>query len=133
MWNDIFLTIASSGINDSRFSSLNFSLCTTKEVERVMRFLDRKERIRTNAASVSTAKLALVVIQALSDRKNSAALPKLDDFLPFSVKDLQEEQEATMTASTAIVVKRLMKTGRLPIRIVAAMADELKKFASQQD
>lgn len=133
MWNDIFLTIASSGINDSRFSSLNFSLCTTKEVERVMRFLDRKERIRTNAASVSTAKLALVVIQALSDRKNSAALPKLDDFLPFSVKDLQEEQEATMTASTARIVKRLMKAGRLPIRIVVAMADELKKFASQQD
>lgn len=96
-----------------------------------MRFLDKRQRMKANALSVSTAKLCMVVIGALSSKKGN--MPKLDEFLPYSVKDLQDEEEGSMTSSTAAVVKRLMKAGRLPVRIAAAMAEQIKKFSSQQD
>lgn len=95
----------------------------------LQRFLDRHRRIQTNAESVATAKLCMVVIGALAGKSGSQA--KLEQFLPYDVKELERDADDGMTEGTARVVQRLIRTRRLPVKITAMLADELRNYATQ--
>lgn len=94
----------------------------------LQRFLDRHRRIQTNAESVATAKLCMVVIGALAGKSGSQA--KLEQFLPYDVKELERDADDGMTEGTARVVQRLIRTRRLPVKITAMLADELRNYAT---
>lgn len=121
----------SSGFNDPRFQSDRFSLLTVAEVQEAIRFVEKQNRMKSNIASVSVAKLCMVVGGALGGKQASQKL-KLEDFLPYPLKDPEEEREASMTPRTAEIAKRLIKAGILPLSVVSVIATELKKFSTSQ-
>lgn len=127
----MFWTIASSGITDGRYSAANFSRCTVAEVVALQQFIDRQKRIQVNAESITTARLCLVVIGALSGK--NASPPRLEHFLPYDVKDLAREPEAAMTPATARVAQRLIRARKLPLNVVSVLAEELKRFSEPAD
>lgn len=74
---------------------------------------------RTNAASVTTAKLAMVVCSALGGKGNRA---KLDQFLPFEINNGPE----LMKQSTKEALQWALKHETLPPAIVGMIGAELR-------
>ena len=73
----------------------------------------------------------MVVAGALGGKQASQKM-KLEDFLPYPLRDPEEEREASMTPKTAETARRLIKAGILPLRVVSVIATELKKFSPSQ-
>lgn len=73
---------------------------------------------RTNAASVSTAKLAMVVMSALGAKGNKN---KLDHFLPYEL----DSGASSMKASTKAALEWALKNERMPAAIVGMIGAEL--------
>ena len=74
---------------------------------------------RTNAASVSTAKLAMVVCSALGGKGNRT---KLDQFLPFEL----ENSNSGLKQSTKDAMQWALKNEKLPPVIVGMIGAELR-------
>ena len=73
---------------------------------------------RTNAASISTAKLAMVVMGALGTKGNKV---KLDQFLPYELDD----SFSTMKPSTREALEWALKNEKMPPAIVGMIGAEL--------
>lgn len=73
---------------------------------------------RTNASSVATAKLAVIVTSALGGAANAV---KLDNFLPFEI----DKGEYGMKQSTKDALKWALKHEKLPPAIVGMIGAEL--------
>ena len=74
---------------------------------------------RTNASSVSTAKLAMVVCSALGGKGNRT---KLDQFLPFELNDGAE----SIKQSTKEALQWALKNEKMPPAIIGMIGAELR-------
>lgn len=74
---------------------------------------------RTNAASVSTAKLAMVVCSALGGKGNST---KLDQFLPFEL----DNGNSSLKQSTRDALQWALKNEKMPPAVVGMIGAELR-------
>jgi hypothetical protein len=86
----------------------------------LLEFVYEEEKRRANIASISTAKLALVVVnvaQALAGSKKEAKLT-LDELLPFV---LNEEVAAKQT-ETEEILNKVIRERKLPVHVVAALS-----------
>jgi hypothetical protein len=120
-WNTIYFRIASSSFKDDRWNAENFSKQKVSDMVRVLKWLESHEINHFNAASITTAKLATVVVSALGGKKSKV---KAEDFLPFDTRRIKKD--TGISDATLLVMKKLLKTRRLDGRVVALLAEELK-------
>jgi len=99
-----------------------------KDVIAALKFLERHDHLQYNLNSLSVAKMATMVAQALGGKKISVTP---DDFLPFDTRKLKKE--TGISDESVVVLKRLMKTKRMDPRIVSMLADELKSASMRAD
>lgn len=97
------------------------------DVVAALKFAETHDITQYNIHSITTAKLATVVLGGLAGKKAKATA---EDFLPFDTRKLKKENG--LTEESLEVFKKLMKTRRLDGRLLALMADELKN-ASMRD
>lgn len=81
-----------------------------------------------NARSMSTAKLCMVVMGAVSGKNINATV---DDFLPFDTRKIKKENG--ITNETLQVLRRLMNKQRLDGRLLALLADDLKAASNREE
>ena len=87
----------------------------------VLKFLEKHDINKFNISSLSTAKLATVVVGAVAGKKASVTA---DDFLPFDTRKMSKQ--AGISVSSVITLQNLMKTRKMDARVVAMLAEELK-------
>ncbi len=73
---------------------------------------------RTNAASISTAKLAMVVMSGLGAKANKN---KLDHFLPYEI----DNGSSSMKSSTKAALEWALKNEKMPAAIIGMIGAEL--------
>lgn len=105
-------------LTDPLFQASNFARLPVKLIADVLEKSYRTLHARTNAASVSTAKLAMVVMGALGGKTNRA---KLDHFLPYELDD----GTSTLKPSTKEALEWALKHEKLPSAIVGMIGAEL--------
>lgn len=120
-WNEIYLTLVCSDLHDPRFYADLFGEQPTRHIFRALEFALERERERTNAQSVSTARLGQVVQVAASMGKAKA---KMADFLPYEMK--RPSKEPRISAEAAQTIRRLIKTREVPISVAAVLVEDLK-------
>lgn len=73
----------------------------------------------SNYNSLSTARLASIVVSVangLAGSKNNKPIP-IDDLLPFAI----DEKAFRTNQVTVDILHKLVKTGRIPVHVVAAL------------
>ncbi len=91
-----------------------------KEVYTILEFVYEEEKRHANITSISTAKLALIVVQvaqAMSGSKKDSKL-SMDDMLPFALN----EEQSTTQSETQELISKLTRQGRIPIHVIAALS-----------
>lgn len=99
-----------------------------KDVVAAIKFLERHDIHRYNVASISTAKLATVVVGAVAGKKSSATP---DDFLPFDTRKIKKD--TSVTPESLEILRRLMKTRRLDLRLVSTLVSEIKSTSVREE
>lgn len=127
-WNAIFFRLNASCLKDDRWGPENFSKQKVKDVIAALKFLEKHDHLQYNLNSLSVAKMATMVAQALGGKKVSVTP---DDFLPFDTRKLKKE--TGITEESILVLKRLMKTKKMDTRIVSMLAEELKNASMRND
>lgn len=84
--------------------------------------MHRRERERTNAASVTTARLAQIVQYAASMGKASS---KLRDFLPYPMDE--SDSRPRLSAAVATTLRELIQARALPMPIIALVMEDLER------
>lgn len=120
-WNDVYFRISAAGLNDPRWHAENFSRQTIGDVLSVLKFLEKHDINKFNISSLSTAKLATVVVGAVAGKKASVTA---EDFLPFDTRKMSKQ--TGISVSSVITLQNLMKTRKMDARVVAMLAEELK-------
>lgn len=90
----------------------------------VLKEIDRKEKANAYFNSITTARLAHIVVQGLGG-KDAGRKMKMDDLLPFKSKDVFGRPTSDCTARTSGVIRRLIKTGKMPIVLVPHLIEEI--------
>lgn len=88
--------------------------------------LDRKEKADAYFHSISVARLSSIVVGALGGEQASNKL-KFEDLLPFKGADIFGREKSDCTPRSAAVIKKLIKTGRLPLFLVGVLRDEINE------
>lgn len=83
-----------------------------------LRHLVEAHQERTNADSVATAKLAMLVYSALGGKTNKA---KMSDFLPYEVK----KDDNGLKESTINAMRWALKHHKMPPSIIGLLGAEL--------
>jgi len=115
----VFCQLTSLQLSDPLFQAANFSRLPVKLLADVLRHYYETMQRRTNASSVSTAKLAMVVCSALGGKGNRT---KLDQFLPFELNDGAE----SIKQNTKDALQWALKNERMPPAIVGMIGAELR-------
>jgi hypothetical protein len=91
-----------------------------KEIYAVLEFSFEEEKRRANIDSISTAKLALIVMQVAQGLAGSKAPNKLsiDDILPFALNESVSQQQTETTE----IINKLVRSGQLPVHVIAALS-----------
>lgn len=78
-----------------------------------------EEKRRANIASISTAKLAHIIIQAVSGLSGNKKPPQVDigQFLPFEV----DSETHAFNEQTKLILRKLIKEGVIPSQVIAAL------------
>lgn len=97
---------------------------TVNSVSAALKYIEKRDITEYNIQSITTAKLAMVVLGGLAGKKAKATT---EDFLPFDTRKLKKDNG--LTDESLAVFQKLMKTRRLDGRLLALMADELKNAA----
>jgi hypothetical protein len=100
------------------FYANNFNRLPIKLLADVLEYGYKTLQARTNAASVSTAKLAVVVMQALGGKSNKA---KIESFLPYELSD----GTSALKASTKEALEWALKHKQMPAAVVGMIGAEL--------
>lgn len=103
---------------DPIFSAKNFKRLPVKLIADVLEHEQKAFQFRTNAASVSTAKLATVVVSALGGKGTKM---KLDHFLPYEL----EGDNSGLKSSTKEALRWALKNEKMPAAIVGMIGAEL--------
>lgn len=115
----MFCQLASLQLSDPLFQAANFSRLPVKLLADVLKHYYETMQRRTNASSVATAKLAMVVCSALGGKGNRV---KLDQFLPFEV----ENNSTSIKESTKEALQWALKNEKMPPAIVGMIGAELR-------
>ena len=86
----------------------------------ILEFGYEEEKRKANIHSISTAKLALIVVQvaqAMSGSKKETKI-SIDDMLPFALN----EEQSTVRTETQEILSKLTRQGRMPIHVIAALS-----------
>lgn len=88
----------------------------------MLRELDRYDQAQHNAASITTAKLAGIVIQVAMGFGGSKKQPKIQlrDFLPYPSFSYADERQ-TLSEETRFVLEQLLAKRVIPMPIFAAV------------
>lgn len=106
-------------LTDPLFQSRNFSRLPIKLLADVLKYHYEAMQKRTNASSVATAKLAMVVCSALGGKRMKV---KLDHFLPFELDD----DKQSIKQSTKDALQWALKNEKMPPAIVGMIGAELR-------
>jgi len=117
-WTEIYCQVTSLQLHDPLFHASNFARLPVKLLADVLEKSYKTLHMRTNAASISTAKLAMVVMGALGAK---GAKVKLDQFLPYEMDD----SASPLKASTKEALEWALKNERLPAAVVGMIGAEL--------
>lgn len=117
----MFFRLNASALKDTRWSPENFSIQRTKDVLAALKFLERHDTNRANIESISIAKMATMVAQALGGKKVTVTP---DDFLPFDTRKITKD--SGISAESTAILKKLLKTQKMDARLLAALAEEIK-------
>jgi len=115
----VFCQLTSLQLSDPLFQAANFARLPVKLLADVLQHYYATMQRRTNASSVSTAKLAVMVCSALGGKGNKI---KLDQFLPFDLNDGNE----SIKQSTKEALQWALKNEKLPPTIVGMIGAELR-------
>jgi hypothetical protein len=126
-WNDIYFRLSASGFKDERWQAKQFAKQRVSDVQAALKYLEKHDATKYNAQSITTAKLATVVVGALAGKKARA---KPSDFLPFDTSQI--DRNAGPTEASLIVLRRLLKTRKLDGRLVGMLAEEIKQASSRE-
>ena len=94
------------------------------DVIAALKYVEKYDITQYNIQSITTAKLAMVVLGGLAGKKAKATT---EDFLPFDTRKLKKENG--LTEESLAIFQKLMKERRLDGRLLALMADDLKNAA----
>lgn len=87
--------------------------------------IDRKEKVQAYMHSISTARLAHIVIQGLGGAE-AGRKTKLSDLLPFNPQELFGKQVTDCKQRTLEALARVIKSGQLPPFIIPVIRDEIE-------
>lgn len=103
---------------DPLFQACNFARLPVKLIADILEKSYKTLHARTNASSISTAKLAMVVMGALGTKGGKV---KLDQFLPYELDDGM----SSLKPSTREALEWALKNEKLPAAIVGMIGAEL--------
>jgi len=120
-WDEIYFRLNAAGFQDRRWDSDNFGKQAVKDITAALKWVEKSDISRYNIESISTAKLATVVVGALAGKK-SKVTP--EDFLPFDTRKLKRKNG--LTDESIRVLQGMMRSRRLDGRLLGLLADEIK-------
>ncbi len=100
------------------FHASNFARLPVKLLSDMFQYNSEAMQSRTNAASVTTAKLAMVVCSALGSKGSKL---KIDGFLPFEISN----NDNKLKPSTKQVLQWALKNEKMPPAIVGMIGAEM--------
>ena len=115
----MFCQVTSLQLSDPLFQAANFSRLPVKLLADVLKHYYETMQRRTNASSVATAKLAVMVCSALGGKGNKI---KLDQFLPFELNDGGQ----SIKESTKQALQWALKNEKMPPVIIGMIGAELR-------
>jgi hypothetical protein len=95
-----------------------------KTLNLVLKEIDRKEKADAYFHSISVARLAHIVVGALGG-KDASQKVKFNDLMPFKPSDIFGKQDSDCTPRTRMIIKKLIKTGQMPMFLMPLLVDEL--------
>lgn len=98
-----------------------------QDVVAAVKWIEKQDITKYNLHSVSTAKLATLVLGAVAGKK---AKNTAEDFLPFDPRKIKKDNG--ITDESMGVLQRLMKTRRMNGKVISMLADELKNASSRE-
>ena len=126
-WDDIYHRLCASDFNDGRWEAHSFGMQKVDDVKKALQWLENHDLQKYNISSISTAKLATLVLGALGGKNTKA---NVNDYLPFDTRRIKKDRG--VSSGSLAVLRQLMKTRRMNGRVIALLADELK-MASQRE
>jgi hypothetical protein len=111
--------LTSFQLSDPLFRASNFSRIPVKLLSDVLNYNYLAIQKRTNAASVSTAKLTMAVYSAMGCKANKQ---KIEHFLPFEM----DKGENALKKSTKEAIQWALKHEKMPPTIVGMLGSELR-------
>lgn len=115
------MAINASGFADPRFHAANFGRQPCRQIWKVLELILRRERERTNAAALATAKLATLVQSVASMGK---ATPRLEEWLPYELE--RPDGRPRLAADAAQTLRELIQARALPMPLIAFLMEDLK-------
>lgn len=100
------------------FHAGNFARVPVKLISVTLQEVYKASHQRTNAASVSTAKLAMIVMSALGGAKGKISL---DQFLPYDIDD----SVSSLKPSTKAALEWALKNEKMPPAVIGMIGAEL--------
>ena len=94
------------------------------DVVAALKYIEKHDITQYNIQSITTAKLAAIVLGGLAGKKAKASA---EDFLPFDTRKFKKDNGLTDESLT--IFQKLMKERRLDGRLLALMAEDLKNAA----
>ena len=123
-WDAIYFRVRSSPVGGD-FSPTTFVRTPISTIRWLLRQIDDEERGRLNITSMSTAKLASIVVQvahSFSGSRRQAPKAPPRDFLPFPDWKPSTALTDGPDAPTKFVLSELVRTRRIPLHVYAALA-----------
>jgi hypothetical protein len=114
-----------ANLGDPKYHAANFGRLPLSHLARTLDFVERRTQVDTNLASLTTARLASVVVSAVAGR--NARQVKASDFLPFDpMQTDKDEQRSALSEEGRKTLKKLIKTKQLPVMLFGLVMDDLR-------
>lgn len=121
-WNEVYIALNCTGFSDPRFHAANFKRQPCRHIFKVLESVLRRQRERTNAASVTTARLAQVVQMAASMGKAQSTMA---DWLPYEIET--NDGRPRLSAEAGKTLRELVRSRSLPMPVIAFVMEDLKR------
>lgn len=120
-WNEVYVALNCTGFSDPRFHAANFKRQPCRHIFKVLESVLRRQRERTNAASVTTARLSQLVQTAASMGKAQSTMA---DWLPYEMET--HDGRPRLSAEAAKTLRDLVRSRSLPMPVMAFVMEDLK-------
>lgn len=114
-----------ANLNDPKYHAANFGRLPLSHLARTLDFIERRTQVDINLSSLTTARLASVVVSAVAGR--NARQVKASDFLPFDPNQTDtEEKRSALSEAGRKTLKKLLKTRQLPVMLYGLVMEDLR-------